>query len=235
MHVEETINMENSNIRDNFSFIYQDHLLTPDDLEEIRNNCSCTTYRKQEVITRQNTRTSHIAIIKSGLVKIYKEGQNKRNFIIKVGRQGEFIGLTSIYGSSEHQYSASAIDTCEVCFIDIQVFNRIVSRNREYSHELIRLLSQDNLFILERLMGQIHKQLPGRIADVILYFSEIIYNNNVFEFPLTRRELAELAGTTKESFIRTLAEFKHDKIINLEGSKVSINSLKIIYTLSKLG
>ena len=227
--------MDSSNNEDKALLIYQEQLLSPDDLEEIKNNCSCTTFRKQEVIIRQNTRTSHIAFIRSGLVKVYKEGQNKRNFIIKVGRQGEFIGLMSIYGTTEHQYSASAIDTCEVCFIDIQVFNKIVQRNSEYSSALIRLLSQENLFVLERLMGQINKQLPGRIADVILYFHETIYNSFVFDFPLTRRELAELAGTTKESFIRTLAEFKHDKIINLEGSKVTINSLKIIQTLSKLG
>ena len=84
-------------------------------------------------------------------------------------------------------------------------------------------------------MSQSHKQLPGRIADVILYFSEIIFKSHVFEFPFTRRELAELAGTTKESFIRTLAEFKNDKIIELEGSKVTINSMKIIKTLSDLG
>jgi CRP-like cAMP-binding protein len=84
-------------------------------------------------------------------------------------------------------------------------------------------------------MSQSHKQLPGRIADVILYFSGVIYKSEEFDFPFTRRELAELAGTTKESFIRTLAEFKNDKIIDLEGSRVKINSLRIINTLSELG
>ena len=73
------------------------------------------------------------------------------------------------------------------------------------------------------------------MAAVILYFSEIIFKQQVFDFPLTRRELAELAGTTKESFIRTLAEFKNDKIIDLEGSRVSINSMKIIRTLNEKG
>ena len=93
----------------------------------------------------------------------------------------------------------------------------------------------DGLFIFNRLMSQSHKQLPGRIADVILYFSETIYNNHIFSFPLTRRELAELSGTTKESFIRTLTEFKNDRIIELNGSDVEIKSMKIIKTLSELG
>jgi CRP-like cAMP-binding protein len=47
--------------------------------------------------------------------------------------------------------------------------------------------------------------------------------------------LAELAGTTKESFIRTLGEFRNDKIIGLDGSKVKINSMTIVKTLSELG
>jgi CRP-like cAMP-binding protein len=91
------------------------------------------------------------------------------------------------------------------------------------------------LFIFERLISQSHKQLPGRIADVLLYFSEDIYKSNTFNFPFTRKELAELAGTTKESFIRTLTEFKNDKIINIEGSQVEIVSLENVKMLSKLG
>ncbi|MBS3771222.1 MAG: winged helix-turn-helix domain-containing protein, partial [Bacteroidales bacterium] len=67
------------------------------------------------------------------------------------------------------------------------------------------------------------------------YFAEKIYDSNQFSFPLTRMELAELAGTTKESLIRTLTEFKHDKIIELEGKHVNIKSYDIIKTLSRLG
>ncbi len=227
--------MDNLQNIDNICNIYQEQYLTEDELDELRINSNIVTYEKPEVIIRQNTRTSHMAYVKSGLVKVYKEGQNKRNFIIKVACPGEFLGLTSVYGNDLHQYSASAIQTCDICFIDFYTFNEIVKRNKEYAMGLIKLISEENIYILNRLMGQIHKQLPGRIADVILYFSENIYNDTTFEFPLSRKELAELAGTTKESFIRTLAEFKHDKIINLEGSRVSINSLKIIHTLSKLG
>lgn len=210
-------------------------LLSEEELSDVRDNSNIVTYEKKEVIFRQNTRTSHIMCIKSGLVKIYKEGRNNRYIILKIARKNEFIGLMSIYGGDMHQFSASAIQTCEICFIDINVFNKVLKSNGDFSLHIIKQLSTDGLFIFDRLMSQSHKQLPGRIADVILYFSEIIYGNDEFELPLTRRELAELAGTTKESFIRTLAEFKNDKIIDLNGSNVKINSLKIIKTLSELG
>jgi CRP/FNR family transcriptional regulator, polysaccharide utilization system transcription regulator len=173
--------------------------------------------------------------IKSGLVKIFKEGRNSKYIILKVALKNDFLGLLSIYGGDTHHYSASAIQPSEICFVDINVFNKLLSKNGDFAAKIIHRIANDGLFIFDRLMSQSHKQLPGRIADVILYFSQVIYKNDEFEFPFTRRELAELAGTTKESFIRTLAEFKHDKIIDLDGSRVKINSLKIVKTLSELG
>jgi CRP-like cAMP-binding protein len=173
--------------------------------------------------------------VKSGMVKIFKEGRNNKFIILKVAVVDDFLGLLSIYGRDTHQYSASAAMETEITFIDISTFNEVLFSNGTFANHFIQRISNDGLYIFERLMSQSHKQLPGRIADVILYFSEQIFKSNEFEFPFTRRELAELAGTTKESFIRTLAEFKNDKIINLDGSAVKINSLKIIKTLSQLG
>ena len=209
--------------------------LSEEQVGEIYQHSNVVKYDRKEVIFRQNTRTSHIMFVKSGLIKIFKEGRNNKYIILRIAIPDDFLGLMSIYGGDTHQYSASAIYPSEICFIDIDIFNKILKTNGEFTLKIINLISNDGLFIFDRLMSQSHKQLPGRIADVILYFSEILYKSNEFEFPFTRRELAELAGTTKESFIRTLAEFKHDKIINLEGARVTINSMNIIKTLSQLG
>ncbi len=210
-------------------------LLTEEESIEINNNSNIVKYDKREIIFRQNTRTSHIMFVKSGFIKIYKEGRNNKFIVLKIAIPGEYLGFMSIFGNDMHQYSASAIQPSDICFIDYAVFNKILKSNGEFALKLINILSVSGLYIFERLMSQSHKQLPGRIADVILYFAEIIFKSTSFEFPFTRRELAELAGTTKESFIRTLAEFKHDKIIDLEGSRVTINSMRIVKTLSELG
>jgi CRP-like cAMP-binding protein len=209
--------------------------LTLEELHDLQANSNVVNYQKREVIFRQHTRTSHIMFVKNGMVKIFKESRSKRSFILKIATSGDFIGLLSVFGNDMHQYSAASVCDTDICFVDIGAFNRTMQKNPDFSLKLIKLISSEGLFIFERLMGQTHKQLPGRIADVILYLSEVIYKNEEFDLPLTRRELAELAGTTKESFIRTLAEFKHDKIINLDGPRVSINSMKIVRTLSELG
>ncbi|HDJ34351.1 MAG TPA: helix-turn-helix domain-containing protein [Bacteroidetes bacterium] len=108
-------------------------------------------------------------------------------------------------------------------------------RNGHFSLDLLRELSRHGLFMFEKLISQSQKQLPGKVAEVILYFSEDIFHSLEFEIPLTREEMSQLAGTTKESFIRTLSEFRHDKIIDLDGKKISIKSMKIIRILNDLG
>jgi CRP/FNR family transcriptional regulator, polysaccharide utilization system transcription regulator len=211
------------------------NVLNEEQREVIIKNSNIVRYKERDVIFLQNTRTSHIMYVKTGLVKIYKEGRNGKILILKIETPNSYLGLTSVFGHDIHQYSAAAVDSTEICFTDINIFKTIIKENGLFAHKLISTISLENLFLFERLMSQSHKQLPGRIADVLLYFAEKIFHNNVYTLPLTRRELAELAGTTKESFIRTLTEFKNDKIIELDGSNVEIKSLKIIKTLSELG
>jgi CRP-like cAMP-binding protein len=217
------------------SIIPLQNYLTSDEIDEIRAHVNVVHHSKRDIIFLQNSGTSHLMFVKAGLVKVYKERKDGRAYILKILTSGEFLGLLSFYGNTIHQFSASAVEDCEIGYIDIQVFNRILKKNGAFTMELIRLVSREGLYMFEKLFRLSHKQLPGRIADVILYFSDIIYKNEEFDFPLTRRELAELAGTTKESFIRTLAEFKNDKIIELNGSHVKIKSMKIVRTLSELG
>jgi CRP-like cAMP-binding protein len=210
-------------------------LLTNDQVELLRRNSSVVSYSRKDIVFRQNSRTSHIMLMVTGLVKIFKEGRNERTVLLKLASPGEYIGMLSVMGDQIHQYSATVVENADICFIDINAYRNVLMDNGKFSLQLINLISQEGLFIFNRLMNQTHKQLPGRIADVLLYFAEQIYRQQHFDFPLTRRELAELAGTTKESFIRTLTEFKNDKIISLDGSRVEIISMDIIKTLSELG
>jgi CRP/FNR family transcriptional regulator, polysaccharide utilization system transcription regulator len=211
------------------------HLLDKSERETLYENSNIVRLFKKDIIFRQSTRTSHIMIVFSGLVKIFKEGSSHRQIILKLALPGNYIGLLSVMGDQIHQYSASAVEDSDICFIDINAFRNIILENGKFGLKLLGIISQEGLYIFKRLLSQTQKQLPGRIADVLLYFSHDVYNSSKFTLPLTRRELAELAGTTKESFIRTLTEFKNDKIILLNGSEVEIVSNDIIITLSEFG
>lgn len=220
---------------DNFIKIPFEHVLHEEQKEKLRNNLNTVNYKKKDIIFRQDTRASHVMFVKSGLVKIFKEGRSGRSIILKVAKPGDFIGLMSVFGDKIHQYSAAALNNCEICDIDHLVLRSVLIENGKFGLEYLNLLSYDGLFIFERLMRQSHKQLPGRVADVLLYFANDIFHSDFYTLPLTRKELADFSGTTKESFIRTLTEFKNDKIIEIDGSGISIKSMDIVKTLSNLG
>ena len=198
-------------------------------------NSSLVRYENRDILFKQKTRTSHVMYIVEGLVKIYKENVSSRSVMLKIISGGHFAGMDTLFAEPVYQYSASSIDETTILILDYAVFLNLLMSNGRFAVDVIRLLSKESIYIFTRLNSQIHKQLPGRIADVLLYFSEEIYHSHEFEFPLPRHELAELAGTTKESFIRTINEFKHDKIIELEGRKVKIVSMDLVKILSDLG
>jgi len=215
------------------SWIFRDF---PDrEKSQLAENSSLVRYGNKDILFKQKTRTSHVMYIIDGLVKIYKENVSNRPVTLKIISGDHFAGLDALFAEPVYQYSASSIGQTTILIIDFGTFNNILMSNGRFALDLIRVLSRESLYIFTRLNSQTHKQLPGRIADVLLYFSEEIYHSYEFNFPLPRHELAELAGTTKESFIRTINEFKHDKIIELEGRKVKIVSLDIVRILSDLG
>ena len=209
--------------------------LTDQQKELLTANCNLVKFHKKDVLFKQHTRTSHLMFVVSGLIRIIKEGRNNKILSLKTITKGEFVSHFSIFGDNIFQYSASSVGESDILIIDYASFVSVLQENGNLGMAMIRRMSKDGIYLINRMMSLSHKQLPGRIAEVILYFSEEIYNDIEFDFPLTRLELAELAGTTKESFIRTINEFKHDKIIDLDGRHVRIISMDIVKVLSELG
>ncbi|MDY0255263.1 MAG: Crp/Fnr family transcriptional regulator [Tenuifilaceae bacterium] len=212
-----------------------DEILTSEEWERLASSSNRMEYNKRDTIIKQGSRVTEIAIIVSGIVKVTREMRKGKNLILRIAMPGSFLGISSALSSENYDYSVCALEPTVVQLVDIYTFRFLISENKAFANEVMNRISADNLFNIGRLSSLLSKQLPGRVADIILYFSEDIFGSPKFSIPLTRQELAELAGTTKESLIRTLSEFKHDKIIDMSRNGFSINSLNILKTLSRLG
>ena len=77
--------------------------------------------------------------------------------------------------------------------------------------------------------------MHGRLADAILHLSREVYKSESFELKLSRKDIADFTGMSTESAIRILKEFHNDKIIDLDGKKLKINSFQILEKLSEIG
>jgi CRP/FNR family transcriptional regulator len=209
--------------------------LTDEQIKRINDNSYLVNHKKDEVIFRQNKPISYIMHIKSGLVKIYKEGEKEKTVILTISSADSFLGIVSVFYENRYQFSATALEDTEVIYTNISVFREVVGDNGKYALRLLNLLSLEAMFLIQKVINVSQKQVTGRLAEVLLFFSKKIYQSNSFSLPVSRMDLAELVSTTKESISRTLTEFKNDKIIEIDDKKIVIKSPDLLQILSKLG
>lgn len=195
--------------------------LNVDELGLVDNNRLEVKYRSGELICKQGSFASHILFLKKGLVKVYLEGKSK-NHILSITSKGNLIGLPSLFGDPIFHYSVVAYEDSSVCHIDINVFKKFIHENAQFSAELIKLINENTINNYERFLSVTQKNMPGRFADVLLYFSDQIYKSTSFSLSLSRKDLAEFSSMSIESLSRTIKDFNDNKIISVKGKSFEI-------------
>lgn len=209
--------------------------LTPGQISKINDNSLIVQHKRGEFVFSQDKPISYLMYLRKGLVKLFKEEQQNKSTILKIIGSNNYISLLSIYSGSRYQLSAMAIEDSEVVYTSLQVLNEVLAENGKFALQLLQQFSNEGLRLLNKLIYFPQKQIPGRIAEVLLYFSTEIYSTDDFTLPLSRQELADLIYSTKESVSRTLTEFKNDRMIDINDRKVTLKSIDLLQILSKLG
>ena len=96
-------------------------------------------------------------------------------------------------------------------------------------------LCRNELEVFCRCANRTQKQIRGKIADVLLEFSDKIYNSAIFTLPITQEDLGDLVDSSRESISRVLAEFDKDGIIKIAGKKIEILNKKSLLLISANG
>ncbi|MCK7496002.1 MAG: cyclic nucleotide-binding domain-containing protein [Comamonadaceae bacterium] len=113
--------------------------LTSEQVVLIENNSNTVKFSAKDIVFKQNTRTSHVMFVKSGLIKIFKEGRNKKVIIFKIVTPNHFLANISVFGEETFRYSASAITDAEILFIDIATFKSIIEQNGKFASLLLAI------------------------------------------------------------------------------------------------
>jgi CRP/FNR family transcriptional regulator len=197
-------------------------ILQEDDLSVMSDNCAEVECLPGEMIIKEGTLSSHIAYLKSGLAKIHKNGPGGFDQILKIVPQGSYIGIQTILADKTHRYSASVLENSSVCYINIDLFRQLIKKNGQFAFEIILYLCRDELTYFDRFVNLSQKHVNGRLAEVLLYFSNTIKNSPTFTLPLSRVDLAALIGARRESVTRSLRAFENSGLIRTVGKNVEI-------------
>jgi CRP-like cAMP-binding protein len=208
--------------------------LSHDELDQINQNRYEVSFRAGEMMFKQGTPSPHFLCLTKGLAKLYIEGYGK-NLILSLVKPVEYILGPGIYVDNRHHYSASAVEDSTACLVDVNKFKQLMRSNPDFSDEFIRRISVMTIFNFEQFISLTQKQMNGRIADALFYLSEQIYGRNPFEMTISRQDLADLSGMSKESAIRILKEFKDEGILSVSGNILHILNSQQLKKISETG
>ncbi len=195
--------------------------LSDDQIEELGEHCVEVHFEPGETLFKQDALSSNIIYLKEGLVKLTMKGPY-RDQILKLVRAPAYLGIPTTVGDKVNHYSATALNRVAACFIDLNVFRKMIFENGNFSWEIILTLCRYELQQFHRCINLTQKQLNGKLAGTLLDLAGNIYQSSSFHLDLSRNELAEMLGTTRESISRALNEFAEEGIIRLQGREISI-------------
>ena len=210
--------------------------LTAEEVEAINFAKDFRQYKRGEILYQEGNRISGFYCIHSGIIKVYKTGFDGKEQIIRFAKAGEIIAYRSVLSNEVACTSARVIEECSVCFIPSEILISFIKTNSAYSLELLRLacheLGEANSFITD--IAQ--KTVRERLAEILLLLVNDfgLDEQNYLRISLTREELANIVGTATESVIRLLSEFKTDRLVELNGRKISILNKKELEKISNV-
>lgn len=210
-------------------------LLNKAEFELLSNHSIESEIKKGEIIIRSDALISNIIYLKTGYVKEFVVSSNTKTRIIQILKPHTYLGIHSLFGDKINHYSYAALEDLKICYIDINIFKQLVKENGNFAFQILKEVGKENLYNYYRFISNSHKKTDGRFADILLYLSEKIYENSRFKLQLTRQELADLMGVSRENLTRVLSKFKEDGIIGVSHDYIEILKPDLLSTISKNG
>ena len=204
-----------------------------DPLKDLAQNRNVNKYRKKQIIYMEGNRPNRLYYILKGKVKVYKTNEEGKELVTDLYSQGDFLGHIALLEEAPYKDTAEALEECELAIIPREEFEDLVNHNKEISHQFIRLLAKNISEKESLLLGLAYNSLRKKVAEALLALQKKYQpiEGSKFAIDISRENLATIAGTATESLIRTLSEFRHEKLIEIKDGTITIINQKKLESL----
>jgi CRP/FNR family transcriptional regulator len=193
------------------------------------------SFSKGEIIIHEGEEIRDFIYLKKGLIKLYRSSGSGKDQIITIAEPFDFVSLLSVFSDTHYKYSVSALEDSVTCCLRLSDVKEYALQNGLFSFNLIEKMSMTSDKIIIESLEIRNRHLRGKVAYILLKFGMHIYNSLIFELPVSRREIAEYIGMTTENVIRTLSEFRKDKLIRINGKEIEIIDPDTLKKISNYG
>lgn len=199
----------------------------------LKDKFDCLNFNKQQAIIEAGQNVEGFYIVVQGVVKLFME-ENGRQQIVKITVENDYFGYECLTNFPTHQISATALVDSKILFIPKNVLLPLLKTKADLAYALLEILTINFIIRTQKLVNLTTWDVRGRLADALLHLEIKFKDKGDGGIILSRVELASYIGSARETTIRLLSEFKADKLIETEGSRIFVINRKKLIALSNL-
>lgn len=187
-------------------------------------------YNKKQVLYAEGKRPRFLYYLVSGKVKAYKNHEDGKEYITDLFSTGDFIGYTALIEDKNYDDNATILEDADIMQIPREDFLQMIYNDMNIAYKFIHIITQNVKEKEDRLLNLAYSSLRKRVARALVDISSK-FNIQNKPIEISRDDIAQYIGTATESLIRTLSDFKEEKLIEIKSGKITITNLERLKNL----
>jgi CRP/FNR family transcriptional regulator, cyclic AMP receptor protein len=202
-------------------------------LQSLAEDRSINKYKKKQNIYTEGNHPNRLYYVVKGKVKAYKTNDDGKELVTDLFSPGDFLGYIAMLEGGVYKDTAEALEETELAVIPKEEFDDLLNKNAEVAKKFIQLLAQNVSAKENQLLGLAYNSLRKKVAEALMQLQKKYQKNGdeKFTIDISRENLATIAGTATESLIRTLSDFRSEKLIDIKDGGISIINQKKLENL----
>lgn len=200
-----------------FSILKEEHLA------KITSGIHRKSYKKGEIIFKEGDIADRLYLINSGKIKIYNYTKEGNEQILYLLTEGDFTGDSNLFNKGQHKFSAEALVDTNICILTKDAFDEIIRNNPDIALQIMQLVYEKVTVLEDSVQRLGNKDIESRIAGLLISFIKDFgkpIDKRVFlDIPLSREDMANQIGSSRETVSRKLQALQNEGIITLDGNK----------------
>jgi CRP/FNR family transcriptional regulator, polysaccharide utilization system transcription regulator len=194
-----------------------------EEFQNLSKSANTRMFKKKDIIFSEGSYPNGMYLIANGKVKTAKANEDGKEIITAVHTDGAYIGYIALLEGAPYAESAVALEDTEMVFIPREDFNSLIFNNREIAKKFIKMLSNSLRENEERLLKLAYNSVRKRVAEALVMLNDRFKKNNgTNPISISREDLSNIVGTATESVIRTLSDFKDEKLISINKGEITL-------------
>lgn len=183
-------------------------------------------YKKGRNIFIEGETAEAVYVVKSGKVKIYKTAQDGKEHIIHIMGDGEVFAESCIFDVCPYPASADAVENTVVYVISNRELESILEKHPKIAVQLVKVMSKRLRMVAMQIENLSLKDAYQKTAALIVQLFKVnnkeMKNGSRIKLEVSRTDMANMVGLTRETLTRALFKLKSDGIIDVDGKDLII-------------